>query len=445
MFRRKMREYLKSWKETKAGKYALLIEGARRVGKSTTIEEFVRTEYRSHIIISFEKTGEEIKRLFRHMDDLNKFFLYLQQYTKTQLYERQSAIVFDEVQLFPLARQAIKALVEDGRFDYYETGSLISIKKNVKDILIPSEEHTVRMYPMDFEEFLWATDDEITMPIIKDAFDRMEPLDNDMHRNIMESYRTYMLVGGMPQAVQAFVEHNSFSAAEEAKEMILELYLKDSMKLDGNYSNNTSSLLQNLPSYLEKHDKEFSPGIIRKDSSVRDYRKSIKDLAESMMVNICYRITEPALDQGLHYDENDLKMYLCDTGLLFTHSFRSTKHDPDEIYNSVLHGELNVNQGMYFENMVAQEFRKSGHGLYFSKFTHQSSDKKQEIDFVITRDRRPTPIEVKSGQKSKSHKSLDRFIDKYGNQAGRAYVIHAKNLEFSDRITYLPIYMTGLL
>lgn len=445
MFRRKIIDYLKRWKERKAGRYALMVEGARRVGKSTTIEEFVRSEYKTYILIRFEKVGEDIRRLFNNMDNLDRFFLYLQQYTGVKLYERNSAVVFDEVQLFPLARQAIKVLVEDGRYDYYETGSLISIKKNINDILIPSEEDTVHMFPMDFEEFLWATGDDITMPLLRDSFESMSPLGSDMHARIMELYRTYMLVGGMPQAVSAYVEHNSFTAVEDVKASILDLYQKDSMKLDGSRGYKASLLLRTLASNLERHDKSFSPGHVKGGSSMRDYRKAIDDLGESMMVNLCYRITEPAVDQASHFDEDDLKMYMCDTGLLFTQSFRTMRYDPDDVYRSVLSGDLNINQGMYFENMVAQELRMSGHGLYFSKFSHHESDRLQEVDFIIVRGRIPTPIEVKSGQKSRSHKSLDRFMDKYGHAIGTSYVVHTRDLECVDGIVYMPIYMVSLL
>jgi predicted AAA+ superfamily ATPase len=261
----------------------------------------------------------------------------------------------------------------------------------------------------------------------------------------MEVYRTYMLVGGMPQAVKAFVEKNSFSEVEDVKASILNLYQKDATKLDGKNGYKASSLLRSLASGLERHDKMFSPGALRKDSSVRDYKMAIYDLGESMMVNICYRITDPAVDQSSHFDEYDLKIYMGDTGLLFTQSFRTLKHNVDGIYSSILSGDLNINQGMYFENMVAQSFRASGHGLFFSKFTHHDTDRLQEVDFIITRGRSPTAVEVKSGQKTRQHKSLDRFIEKYGDSLGTSFVIHSKDLDVTPGIVYLPIYMTSLL
>jgi hypothetical protein len=446
MFRRKIYDDLKQWKDTKAGKHALLIEGARRVGKSTIIEEFVRNEYRSYILIRFEKVGRNIKNLFEDLGDLDRFFLYLQQYTGVMLYERQSAIVFDEVQLFPLARQSIKVLLEDGRYDYYETGSLISIKKNVQNILIPSEEDTMHMYPMDFEEFLWARGEETVMPFIRKAFESQTPLGTDMHEHLIRFYRTYMIVGGMPQAIQALNDNNSFSSAEDAKRTILDLYIKDASKLDkGSDMVNVSALLRNLSSNLERHEKTFSPGSVKKGIGMRELQRSIDDLGESMMVNLCYRITEPSVDQYGHFDPSVLKIYMNDTGLLLTQSFSSSEKNKEEIYNSLLEGDLDVNEGMYFENMVAQELRMSGHGLFFSRFKHNDSEKLQEIDFIITRDGSPVPIEVKSGKRSSQHRSLDRFMDMYGSKVGRPFVIHSKDLRVGEDATYIPIYMASLL
>jgi len=446
MFRRKIYDDLKQWKDTKTGKHALLIEGARRVGKSTIIEEFVRNEYRSYILIRFEKVGRNIKNLFEDLGDLDRFFLYLQQYTGVMLYERQSAIVFDEVQLFPLARQSIKVLLEDGRYDYYETGSLISIKKNVQNILIPSEEDTMHMYPMDFEEFLWARGEETVMPFIRKAFESQTPLGTDMHEHLIRFYRTYMIVGGMPQAIQALNDNNSFSSAEDAKRTILDLYIKDASKLDkGSDMVNVSALLRNLSSNLERHEKTFSPGSVKKGIGMRELQRSIDDLGESMMVNLCYRITEPSVDQYGHFDPSVLKIYMNDTGLLLTQSFSSSEKNKEEIYNSLLEGDLDVNEGMYFENMVAQELRMSGHGLFFSRFKHNDSEKLQEIDFIITRDGSPVPIEVKSGKRSSQHRSLDRFMDMYGSKVGRPFVIHSKDLRVGEDATYIPIYMASLL
>ena len=446
MFKRKIYGEIKAWKDQSNGNYALMIEGPRRVGKSTIIEEFVKNEYKSYILIKFEETGEDIKRLFDNLSDLDRFFLLLQQYTKTRLYNRESAIVFDEVQLFPLARQSIKTLVEDGRYDYYETGSLISIKKNVKNILIPSEEDSIYMHPMDFEEFLWATGDEMTMPFIRESFNDRKPIGDVMHNRIMETYRTYMLVGGFPKAVSTFIDNNSFASAEKVKKSILDLYMKDAAKLDSdNISNKARAVLNALPSNLEKHDKTFSPGLVDRGSGMREIRRTISELEDSMMVNICYRSTEPAIDQENHSDHNDLKMYLCDTGLLFTQSFSVLMEDSDAIYRSMLNGEVQINNGMYFENMVAQELVMTGHKLFFSKFEHEGAEKLQEVDFIIVKNREPTAVEVKSGKRPRNHMSLDRFLDKFGDRVNTSYVVCTKDLQVCNNITYIPIYMAALL
>ncbi len=384
--------------------------------------------------------------MFGNLFNLNRFFLLLQQYFHVRLYERMSAIVFDEVQLHPLARQAIKTLVNDGRYDYYETGSLISIRKNVKDILIPSEEDTIQMHPMDFEEFLWAMGDEMSMPLIRDSFEMRTPLGDGLHGHMMDLYRTYMVVGGMPKAVARFVERNSFAAAEDVKRSILNLYVKDAARLDADTgSSRVTAVLRALPSNLERYDKAFSPGSVKKDSAFRDYRRAISELQDSMMVNICCRITESAVDQENHCDHDDLKMYLCDTGLLFTQSFNALKLDSDEVYRSILNGEMGINQGMYFENMVAQELVMSGHKLFFSKFPHEDSEKLQEVDFVTVRGRSIVVIEVKSGKRPKMHKSLDRYMDKFGDRTGTAYVVCNRDLEVCGDLVYIPIYMASLL
>lgn len=267
-----------------------------------------------------------------------------------------------------------------------------------------------------------------------------------MHSHIMELYRLYMIVGGMPQAIQSLVDSNSFSDVEDVKKSILDLYIKDAAKLDRRQgSAKASSIMRSIPSYLERHDRTFSPGATKKNTGIRDYRMTIDDLSESMMVNLCYRITEPSVDQASHSDEDDLKIYMGDTGLLLTQSFRSVACNKGAVYESLLRGDLNINQGMYFENMVAQELRMAGHELYFAKFNHEDSKRLQEVDFVIVHDGLPTPIEVKSGRKTKAHASLDRFMDKYGPALGKAFVVHGKDLEATEDVVYIPIYMVSLL
>ena len=286
----------------------------------------------------------------------------------------------------------------------------------------------------------------MTMPLIRESFRDMRPLGEVMHRRIMDLYRTYMLVGGMPKAVSNYIEKNSFAAAEDVKRSILQLYLNDAVKLDEESgSDKAASILKALPSNLSRHDKSFSPRLLKKDSRLRDYRRMISELGESMMVNLCYRSTEPAPDIESHSDHDDLKMYLCDTGLLFTLSFSTLRYDSDEVYRDVLSGDLSLNEGMYFENMVAQELTVSGHPLFFSKFMHRDSKKYQEVDFVIVRGRTPTAIEVKSGKRQRMHRSLDRYIDKFGDRIGMSYVVGTGDVDVQENITYLPVYMASLL
>ena len=444
MFRRKIYSQLLEWKREYAGKYALMIEGARRVGKSTIIQEFAKNEYDSFILLRFDKPDTRILDLFSRLNDLDRFFLLLQQYTNVRLKNRKSAIIFDEVQLFPLARQAIKVLLEDGRYDYYETGSLVSIKKNVKDILIPSEEHTIRMYPMDFEEFLWAKGNDMAMPAIRESFQKRIPLDDALNEFFMELYREYMLVGGMPQAVSAFIDSNSFAEVEKVKREIIELYRKDMAKIDTERRGRKAvAILNSIPSNLEKHDKMFSPGSVEKDGRTRDYLRLIDDMVDSMVISICYRNTDPCPDLRAHCDEDDFKLYLCDTGLLFTMSFETIERK--DTYDLILSGSTNINFGMYAENLVAQELRCSGHGLFFSKFEHPDSDRPQEVDFIIVRNGAPCPVEVKSGKRPRQHTSLDRFVDKYSDKLGEKFVVCTRNLDTADGITYIPMYMAYLL
>ena len=438
MFRRKIYDHMLEWKRGE-GSTALLIEGARRVGKTTVVREFARNEYRSHILIDFSVCDDDIKGLIdTYSRGADRFFQRLQELTGTELHTRQSLIVFDEVQLYPRARQLIKHLVEDGRYDYIETGSLISIKENVEDILIPSEEESMDMHPMDFEEFLWAQGNEATADLLREDFKAMEPLGIATHRRILDMYITYMIVGGMPQAVEAFLEDNSFESAERAKRRILDLYSRDMVKI------NARRILDSIPAQLSRHVKSFSPSMVRKDSRVRDHLSSVDWLTESKIVNRCICSSDPGPSPGLSVDGNTFKLYLLDTGLLITASFREDVADRGVLLRELLSGRLNVNEGMFFENMVAQELVMAGHELVFAKFMHRDSPNPQEVDFLIAGGNRVVPIEVKSGTSSR-HKSLDRFMDRFADRTGRAYVIHSKDLRVDGDVTYIPIYMTMFL
>ncbi|MCL1904758.1 MAG: AAA family ATPase, partial [Methanomassiliicoccaceae archaeon] len=423
------------------GKYALLIEGARRVGKTTVVEQFAENEYRSHIIIDFSKVSEDVKDLFaHHAGDIDRFFLYLQQIYKTVLYERESVVVFDEVQLFPLARQMIKHLVADGRYDYIETGSLLSIKQNVSDILIPSEEMSVDMHPMDFEEFLWAQNDEMTISLLRKAFEDRSPLGPVMHKRIMDTYGIYMLVGGMPQSVEAYLEKKNFDAVETAKRLILKLYYEDVAKIKADRGSKSKRILFMIPSFLSKHEKTFSPSQLRKGSKTREYFDSITWLSESKIVNVCYRNSDPSPALNLDLDEYTFKMYMADTGLLITSSFDSNVGDRDEVYGNILKNKMRINRGMFFENMVAQELVSSGHKLVFSKFSVKESANMQEVDFVVADGKKMMPVETKSGPSGR-HASLDRFMKKFSSRADMGFVIHTKDLRVEGNIVYIPIYM----
>ena len=438
VYRRKIYDRLLEWKRSE-GATALMIEGARRVGKTTIVSEFAKNEYRSFILIDFSDCDEDIKALFNtYSKGADRFFARLQELTGTTLHRRNSLIVFDEVQLFPQARQLIKHLVKDGRYDYIETGSLISIKKNIKDILIPSEEDSIDMHPMDFEEFLWAQGNKSTVDLLREDFKNIEPLGLQTHRHLMDLYITYMIVGGMPQAVEAYLEAGSFEAAEKAKLRILELYLKDTVKI------NARRVLKTVPAQLAKHDRTFSPSIVRKNSRTRDYLEAVDWLTESKMVNRCIRVSDPSPAMALTEDETSFKLYLADTGLLITASFMENVAERNQLYRDLLNGKMNVNKGMFFENMIAQELVMTGHGLTYAKFKHDESPQLQEVDFVISDGNKVIPLESKSGY-SANHKSLDRFIDKFGDRIEKAYVIHSKDIRVDGNVIYLPIYMTMFL
>ena len=438
MFRRKIYDRMLEWKKGE-GSTALLIEGARRVGKTTVVREFAKNEYRSFIMIDFSDCDDDVRNLFgTYSKGADRFFARLQELMGTILHRRESLIVFDEVQLFPQARQLIKHLVEDGRYDYIETGSLISIKKNIENILIPSEEESIDMHPMDFEEFLWAQGNEVTVDLLREDFRNLEPLGLSGHRHVMDLYSTYMIVGGMPQAVEAFLEKGSFEAAERAKRQILDLYIRDAVKI------NARRVLKTVPAQLAKHDRTFSPSVVRKDSRTRDYLVAVDWLVESKVVNICTRTSDPSLALGLSLDDTTFKLYLLDTGLLITASFMENVARREELYRDLMNGKLNVNKGMFFENMIAQELTMTGHLLTYAKFNHKDSPHQQEVDFLIADGDMVIPVKSKSGDSSR-HVSLDRFMDKFSDRTKKAYVIHSKDIRVDGDVIYLPIYMTMFL
>ena len=449
--RRKIYTELLKWKEEEAGRTALLIDGARRVGKSYIVENFAKQEYKSYIIIDFNRVNQEVTELFEnYLNDLDLFFMYLSNYYNVKLYERDTLIIFDEVQLFPRARAAIKYLVADGRYDYIETGSLMSIKKNVKDIVIPSEERHLRMYPLDFEEFLWALDNESLMDFIKVFFEKKKPLGAALHRKAMDYFRQYMIVGGMPQAVERYVETKDFERVDRVKRDILELYRADIVKHAQGYEMKVEQIFDDIPAQLQKHDKKFKLSSLKKEARFRDYEDAIFWLSDAMIVNVCYNSTAPNIGLKLNMDRVTMKCYMADTGLLISHAFDENGIVSEEIYKKLLFDKLEVDKGMIMENIVAQMLVASGHKLYFyNNPSRDDASLRMEIDFLIAKSKitskhNISPIEVKSGGKY-TLTSLKKCREKYTEQLDTLYVLHKNDLKVEEGIVYLPLYMTPLL
>ena len=444
--KRKIYDRLVRWKEESNGRSALLIEGARRVGKSYIVEEFAKKEYETYILINFSKTTPKIKNLFiNDVHDIPMLLQKLSNLTTTRLVERRSLIIFDEVQKWPRAREAIKFLVEDGRYDYIETGSLISIHENVKDIIIPSEEEKIKMFPMDFEEFCWAIGDEVTVPTIKEHFDSLTPLGADVHSSILDTFRRYMIVGGMPQSVLEYSISKDFSKVERIKRQIIELYKEDIGKRAKANRRKTAALFSAIPSELSKHDKVFNLADIDKNGKYANYEDPVYWLEDSMITNICYNSTEPTFALGLNTDISTMKLYSGDTGLLISMAVDTGNSTEDEIYVDILQDRLHLNEGMFAENVVAQILRKNGHRLFFHSFYKKKEggriDKnRSEVDFLITKDRKVSLIEVKTGR-SANHSSLDYMMDVYSKQLGNCYVLHTKDVRKEGNLLYLPLYM----
>lgn len=449
--KRKIYDKLVEWKLNSNGETALLIDGARRVGKSYIAEEFAKENYKSYILIDFNKESKEVTDLFvNYLNDLDTLFMYLSGYYNTKLYPKESLIIFDEVQMFPKARAAIKYLVADRRFDYIETGSLMSIRKNVKDIVIPSEERHIRMYPMDFEEFLWAMDNDTMMPIIKDCFNRQKPMGQAMHRKAMDYFRQYMIVGGMPQAVAKYIESRDFEAVDRVKRDILTLYREDIMKHSEGNELEIEAIFDEIPAQLSKHEKKFRLSDIKTGARMRNYKQPFYWLDDAMIVNTCYNSTEPNIGLKLNMERKTLKCYMADTGLLLSHAFDENGIVSEEIYKKLLFDKLSVNSGMLMENIVAQMLVSAGHKLYFfSKSSRDNAEDRMEIDFLIAKSKitnkhNISPIEVKSGERY-TLSSIRKFMKKYKEQMNIPYVLHTKDLKEEDGIVYLPLYMAMLL
>lgn len=446
MLKRKIYDRLIKWKNLEQGKTALLIDGARRVGKSYIAHEFAMNEYKSFILIDFANVSDEIKDIFNNeTSDLDLFFNKLSVYYNVKLYNRESLIVFDEVQQFPIARQLVKYLVADGRYDYLETGSIISIRKNVKDIVIPSEEEHIKMYPMDFEEFLWAMGDEETVTLLKDCFDNIKPLGQALHRKVLNQFRQYILVGGMPQAVEAYVTNKDFSECERIKKRILRLYRDDVTKFAEGYEEKVLSVFDEIPGQLSKKEKKYKLASISKQARYREYESAFMWLKEAMIVNTCFNATEPSVGLALSREHTTQKCYMADTGLLVTHTFMDDDYTDNELYKAVLLDQLSINEGMLMENVVAQELLANGHKMFFYSRTDAKTRKNNiEIDFLIRREKKICPIEVKSGS-YKAHSSLDKFKNKFKSKLGKSYILYTKDVMIKDDIIHLPLYMAMFL
>ena len=429
----------------------MMVEGARRIGKSYIVEEFARNEYDDYLLINFRSAPKEVKEWFDlYLEDLDKLLLNLQLHYNKQLKPRRSVVIFDEVQDCPRAREAIKFLVADGRFDYIETGSLISIKKNVKDIVIPSEEETLEMYPMDFEEFMWAMGNETLMPFIEDCFERRVPLGQALHRKALDLFRLYMVVGGMPQAVLKYNETKDFRKVEAVKRQILTLYRNDIHKYADNAETKVTAIFDEIPGQLQKHEKKFRLSAISSSARMRDYDDAFFWLNDARIVNCCYNATEPSLGLRLNESRTTLKCYMADTGLLISHTFNDKGSVPVEVYQKLILGKLDVNEGMLMENVVAQMLAAAGNKLFFySKSSNEDAEERMEIDFLIRKSKitnrhNISPIEVKSGKRF-SLISLEKCIKKFAEYLSTAFVLYDGDLKVENDIVYLPLYMTPIL
>lgn len=440
-FRRKVYGKMLEWKTTSKGRSALLLEGARRIGKSTIVEEFAKKEYSSYILIDFNEASQDVKDLFENLMDLDYIFLYLQNIYQTSLYEHESVIVFDEVQQCPKARQAIKYLVKDGRYDYIETGSLISIHKNTKDINIPSEEHRVEMFPMDYEEFRWALGDETGMSLLKQVFERRMSLGEGINRMKMRDLRLYMLVGGMPQAVNEYLDTKNLQNVDLVKRQIIQLYADDFRKIDP--TGRISKLFMSIPSQLSRNLMRYQPTPVVGNIPSDKIDELLLCLEDSKTINIAYHADDPHVGMSLTMDYGKYKLYVGDTGLFVTLAFWDKDFTENIIYNKLLSDKLSANMGYVYENLVAQMLRASGDRLFYYTFPKDKTHF-YEIDFLLSRGNKLCPIEVKSSG-YKTHASLDAFCRKFSDRIGQRYLIYTKDLQKDEQTLLLPVYMTPLV
>lgn len=442
IFKRKIYNELLQWKRTDEGRTAVLIQGARRVGKSTIAKEFAENEYETHILVDFAACSAEIRELFNDVSDLNRIFMRLQLEYSVELKERKSVIIFDEVQLAPKARQAIKYLVKDGRYDYMETGSLISIRKNVRDILIPSEEVKLHMFPMDYEEFRWALGDTATIRLLQGCFHGRTSMGDATNRKLMRDFRLYMLVGGMPQAVAAYLETNNLEKVDSVKRSIITLYEDDFNKIDP--TGNASKMFRQIPAQLTNNANRYLAWSATEGTRNSVLTEIISEIKESMVVNMAYHANDPSAGMALHQDPNKYKMFTGDTGLFVTLAFWDRKFTDNTIYHKLLSDKLSTDLGYVYENVVAQMLKAAGHELYYYTFPTESGKHNYEVDFLIADGDKVSPVEVKSSG-YKAHTSLDAFCMKFSSRIRNKYLVYTKDLRKDGDVLYLPVYMTMFL
>lgn len=442
IFKRKIYNELLQWKRTDEGRTAVLIQGARRVGKSTIAKEFAENEYETHILVDFAACSAEIRELFNDVSDLNRIFMRLQLEYSVELKERKSVIIFDEVQLAPKARQAIKYLVKDGRYDYMETGSLISIRKNVRDILIPSEEVKLHMFPMDYEEFRWALGDTATIRLLQGCFHGRTSMGDATNRKLMRDFRLYMLVGGMPQVVAAYLETNNLEKVDSVKRSIITLYEDDFNKIDP--TGNASKMFRQIPAQLTNNANRYLAWSATEGTRNSVLAEIISEIKESMVVNMAYHANDPSAGMALHQDPNKYKMFTGDTGLFVTLAFWDRKFTDNTIYHKLLSDKLGTDLGYVYENVVAQMLKAAGHELYYYTFPTESGKHNYEVDFLIADGDKVSPIEVKSSG-YKAHTSLDAFCMKFSSRIRNKYLVYTKDLRKDGDVLYLPAYMTMFL
>ena len=443
VYKRKIYERMLQWKHSKDGKSALLIKGARRVGKSTVAEAFAKNEYASYLVVNFDNAPQAVWEAVANIADLDNFFFQLQFIYQVRLIERKSVVIFDEIQKAPAVRQAIKYMVQDRRYDYIETGSLLSIKKNVKNITIPSEETRLTMYPLDYEEFRWALGDKVTIPLMKEALDKRKSLGDQVNRKLLQDFRLYMLIGGMPQALNTYLETNNLQEVDQTKREIIELYADDFRKIDP--SGRASRLFMAIPSELAKNTSRYQAmSIIGRKAENVDMNQLLEDMEDSLCVNFVYHANAPSVGLALHKDKDRYKLFVSDTGLFITLAFWDKDVTENVISQKLLFGKLSADLGYVYENVVAQMLTVAGNKLYYHTWPTPNGKHNYEIDFIISRRNKLCPIEVKSSG-YKVHRSLDRFCEKYSSEILYRYLIYTKDLRQDGNVLMVPVYMTGLL